>query len=348
MRGTTAVLIWLGTILVLCAQLDGAATVLQQLGGISHATGCLIAAAVLTAYFAGGGLASAARVNSVQLVVKLAGFLLAAPIALAAAGGWTAAFAGSGLPSHVLDAGSREAGWPLLFILGPAFFLSPGLLQKAYAAGNERALRAGIAANGIALMVFGFLPLMLGVAARVLHPSLADGQLALATVLSTDMPFSVGALALAAVFSAELSAADAVLFMLSTSGARDIYKRFINVEATDAQVLRAARVAALAGGALGYAMTFIYPSVIDALKMFYSLLVVSLFAPILGGLFFPAAGRRAALASLATGVAALAAAQLATGGRGYGWVSPTMAAMAASGLVYGAFIPGAARTHTNR
>ena len=50
-----------------------------------------------------------------------------------------------------------------------------------------------------------------------------------------------GALGLAAVFSAEVSAADAVLFMLATSLSQDLYKRFVNPAATDRQVLTVAR-----------------------------------------------------------------------------------------------------------
>ena len=42
------------------------------------------------------------------------------------------------------------------------------------------------------------------------------------------VPPIVGGIGLAAVFSAELSAADAVLFMLTTSLSQDFYKRFVN------------------------------------------------------------------------------------------------------------------------
>ena len=49
---------------------------------------------------------------------------------------------------------------------------------------------------------------------------------------------------LAAVFSAEVSAADAVLFMLSTSLTQALYKRFVNPAASDRQVLTIARGAA--------------------------------------------------------------------------------------------------------
>ena len=71
---------------------------------------------------------------------------------------------------------------------------------------------------------------------------------------------SSAALALAAVFSAEMSAADAVLFMLATSGARDFYRAIFKPAASDAEVLRVARVVALAGAALG--LTFSFDSVV--------------------------------------------------------------------------------------
>ena len=44
-------------------------------------------------------------------------------------------------------------------------------------------------------------------------------------LLMHGVPAVVGAIGLAAVFSAEISAADAVLFMLTTSLSQDLYKR---------------------------------------------------------------------------------------------------------------------------
>jgi SSS family solute:Na+ symporter len=148
------------------------------------------------------------------------------------------------------------------------------------------------------------------------------------------VPLAAGGLALAAVFSAELSAADAVLFMLSTSGARDLYKTFIHPRASDGQVLRAARVAAILGGAVAYALTFVFGTVLGALKFFYAILVVSLFVPILGGLYFSRGGPRAATASIAAGLAVLVIATIATRGAGIAWVSPTLMGIVGSGAAY--------------
>src|SRR5436190_1487726 len=103
-----------------------------------------IGAAVITVYFVAGGLLSSAWVNLVQLVVKLVGFAVAVPLAIAAAGGVEGLRSAPGLPADFFDFlhGGRS-GLPLLALLGPAFIVSPGLVQKAYGAVDERAIRIG-------------------------------------------------------------------------------------------------------------------------------------------------------------------------------------------------------------
>ncbi|HEX7778283.1 MAG TPA: sodium:solute symporter family protein [Vicinamibacterales bacterium] len=330
-RSLAAALIWMGSFAILCAQLKGAAEVLVLVGGVSYTLGAALSALAATGYIVLGGLLSAARVNRVQLIVKLVGFAVAAPFASMAAGG-APAFAvdldGSGFwrGAHV--------GWPTLFLLGPAFFLSPGLIQKAYGAKDTGALTRGVAWNGVALMLFAWLPVMLGLAARALHPDLAKPEMALPTLLSESVPPIVGALGLAAIFSAVISAADAVLFMLATSGARDFYRGVFRPRATDRDVLRVARILTGVGALAGFFLTFVFDSVVSALTMFYSLMVVTLFAPIVGGLFFPRAGRWAALAAMIVGVGTLVATHLATGGLGYGWVTPPFLGLVASAITY--------------
>jgi SSS family solute:Na+ symporter len=215
--------------------------------------------------------------------------------------------------------------------------VSPGLLQKAYGARSERAVRVGIGVNGLALLAFAFVPAMLGMAARVLHPGLENSELALPTLMVADLPAWVGALALAAVFSAEISAADAVLFMLSTSLSQDLYRRFLRPEADDAQVLRVARGAAIAGGALGVLLAIVTPGIIDSLTLFYSLLGVSLFVPVVAGLHRRRAGVPEALASIAAGVTVATVLRLS--GLTPAWlISPELTGMLAAAVAYGAVL----------
>jgi SSS family solute:Na+ symporter len=197
------------------------------------------------------------------------------------------------------------SGWTFLLLTGPSFIISPGLIQKAYGAASERDLRIGVGLNAVVLMLFAFVPVLFGMAARGVLPDIAHRDDVLPTFLMTQLPAWLGALALSAVFSTEVDTCDAILFMLSTSMSKDIYKRHINQAATDAQLLRVARASAFVGGAAGVVLSIYLGTVTDALAIFYSVIVVSLFVPIVAGLYSSRAGSGAALASIIGGLLAL-------------------------------------------
>jgi SSS family solute:Na+ symporter len=335
-RGVAAVIIWLSSLWILAGQFLAVSVVLNQAGGLAKPFGCLVAAVVMTAYFSGGGLRAAVAVNRVQLIVKLSGFAVAAPLAVAGAHGLQTLLRVNAGHLQFWRGPTYEAGWPLLFLVGPAFVVSPALLQKAFGARDTSALTRGIATNGLFLMLFAAAPIALGMTARVLYPHLtyAESQQALPLVLAGGVSLAVGGLALAAVLSAEMSAADAVLFMLSTSVARDCYRGVFRPHASDAQVLRVARIAAVASGALGYALTFSNDSVLDALKTFYAIMGVSLFAPIMGALYLRRVHAAAALGSMAAGVAALLLTPHVAIGKLPGWMGPNLAGLVASAAVF--------------
>ena len=333
MRGLVASLIWLGTLTILAAQLLGVAAVLNVAAGLSVLTGCAIGALVTVSYFTAGGLLSSAWVNLVQLVVILAGFAVAIPFAVHGAGGWHAITTSSSSAAHVWASTGPTSGWRLLFLLGPAFVVSPGLLQKAYGARDEAAVKRGIAWNGVVLLVFAAAPAIIGLAARSLSVLRAD--LALPTVLAQLLPPSVGIIALAAVFAAEVSSADAVLFMLATSASRDLYRGFLRRDASDTEVLRVARIAAIVGSACGIGVALVYGSVRAAVSVFYAILTVTLVVPIVGGLYVPGAGRREGLASILAGVPVLVVTHYLSHGEGYGVISPALAGVMASAAAFG-------------
>ena len=310
-RVASSTLIALGSISILSGQLIALAWLLRVVADVPKPLGCLVGGVVVTSYFATGGLLTSVRLNVLQLAVKLAGLGLALPFALAAVGGL------SGLRATTLaDPGYWDpwrhggSGWPFVFLLGPAFFVSPGLIQKMFGARDDRAARLGAGANAMALFVYAGVPVLFGMAARAVFPDLASPELALPTLLVRAVPTAVGALGLAAVFSAEVSAADAVLFMLSTSLTQDVYRRLFDPAAPDGRLLLAARAIAAVCGALAVLVAIVLPDVIGALAIFYTLLTATLVVPLLGGLWSARAGTREALAAMGAGTAATLAAHL--------------------------------------
>jgi SSS family solute:Na+ symporter len=343
-RGLLASLIWFGTLAILAGQLIAGAAVLTVVADIPRPLGIAIGAVAMTVYFTAGGLLSSVWVNAVQLAVLLVGFVVAVPLAICAAGGWAAIAATPNLPPTYWDplhSTGPGSGYAFLALLGPAFVISPGLLQKAYGGASARAVRVGIGSAGVAQLLFAFIPLALGIAARSLHPDLPNRDLVLPTLLAQSLPWFIGTIALAAVFSAEVSTCDAILFMLSTSLSQDLYKRFVNRRATDAQVLRMARAAAVLGGLAGMLLAMRLPNVIAALAIFYSLLGVSLFVPIVGGLYVRRAGTVEALASVAAGMATLLYLNQQPWAMRSIWLNPSLAGLVAAALAF--FVVAAVR-----
>ena len=330
-RGIVAVLLWVGSIFILAGQLVAIGSILETVAGVPSAIGSAIGGLVITAYFASGGLLSSARVNVVQLAVKLGGFAVALPLAIAAIGGWSAvARVRADDPAYWSFWRYGPPGLVYLATFAPSFMISPGLLQKAFGAKDDRSVRLGVGLNALGLLLYAAVPAILGIVARGRFPDLKSPTDALPTVLVFLLPPLVGAIALAAVFSAEISASDAVLFMLTTSLSQDLYRRFINPRAADRQVLLIARLTAIGVAALGVALAIALGSVVDALRIFYTLLTVSFFVPILAGLYAPHASTLEAGTSIACGIIAAVATQLLTAGRGIAGLTPDVLGVAAA------------------
>lgn len=333
-RVVAATLVALISLVILAAQLIAGATIISTITGAPRWVGALVGGAVMTIYFTAGGLLGTAWINTLQLVVMLVGFAAALPFALSAAGGLGALTMAPAPPAFgdIFYAAGPGSGWTLLFLTGPAFIISPGLIQKAYGAKSERALTLGVALNAAALMLFAFIPVLLGMSARVALPGIEDPNAVLPSVFLHLLPPWLGALAMAAVFSTAVDTCDGILFMLSTSVAKDIYARHVNPAASDRQLLKVARGVAVAGGMAGVVLSIYLATVISALRVFYSVLVVTMFVPVLGGLLSERAVARQALAAIAAGVVTLAVAGLTP--HPYRWLDPTLTALVASALAF--------------
>jgi solute:Na+ symporter, SSS family len=335
-RVIIASLIWVGALFILAGQLLLGAAVFTVVAGLPKWAGVLIGGAAMTGYFSAGGLLSSVGVSVVQLIVKFGGFAIAIPILLSAAGGLDAIAQTPELPDTFFDplySAGAMSGFTLILLSGPNFIVSPGLIQKTYGAESARAVRLGVGANAIALMVFALLPVFLGVAARRLFPGIEANDQVLPTLLLHGLPVWLGALALAAVFSAEVGACEAILFMLSTSLSQDLYKRLVNPGARPDQVLKVARIAAFVGGSAGMLLAiFVVREIILALYVFYSIVGATLLVPVIGGLYVKRATERDALAAIIAGMTAFLAVQYGTSRTG--WLNPNLWGLVSSAAAF--------------
>jgi len=323
-RGLFAILLWLGSLVILAAQLMAIAWILNVTSGLSKPVGCLIATLIITIYFSLGGLHSAARVNVIQLTVKMAGFFLVMVYLLVTYHGWIGERNSAGGNDYFSISGiGTDGALRYVAVLGPSFFISPGLLQKVFGAVDEKTVRRGVGLNALGLLTFAIIPAIFGVMAHEMFPDLGNPELALPVLLTRMLPFWLGALLLAAIFSAELSAADAALFMLSTALSRDIYQSFVNPDAENRRLMIIARVAAVVCGLIGGLLAIMLETVISALTIFYTLLTAALFLPLIAGLYTKRVYPGAALATMIASVAITFALDRMTRGVGQ-WGIPSL------------------------
>jgi SSS family solute:Na+ symporter len=135
------------------------------------------------------------------------------------------------------------------------------------------------------------------------------------------------------VFSTEVDTCDAILFMISTSISRDLFQRYLRPAASDRELLAVARASAVAGGVLGVLLSIYLSTIVQAMTVFYSLLGVSLFVPVLGGLYSRRAGQAEALAAILAGVVTLLVVRFWVAGR-YPWLDPTLCGLTAAGIAF--------------
>ena len=288
---------------------------------------------VAIVYFSAGGLLASAFVNAVELAVTMSGLLLAVPFALHAVGGWAhlvdqvsaqhaAATSRQSIQLFSITGVGIRQILAYLAILAPSFMVSPGLVQKLYGARTRESVRLGVGLNSLAQAGFAIVPAILGLCALAAYPHLSNPELALPTVMMKLLPKWMGIWALASIFSAELSATDAILFMLSTSLAVDLYKTFLDPQVSDKKLLFVSRVTAVVAGATGIVVAELLSSIIAAVSIFYGLLAVSLFVPVIVGLYWQRVNSRAVLAGIFCSLAATLLVSSYTQGHGFWVLSP--------------------------
>jgi SSS family solute:Na+ symporter len=200
--------------------------------------------------------------------------------------------------------------------------VSPGLLQKIYGARSRSVVRLGVSLNALGLLAFAILPTFLGMLTRQVYPHLHNRELALPTLMVNLLPPWLGLLSLTAVVSAEMSSADAIQAMLTSSFTQDFVKGLIQPGLSDARLLQITKLTSIITGTLGVILALLIPSVVTALQIFYGLLTVALFVPLVFGLYWKRPSAMAALIAISFSVPAASMIHILTSGKGFGILSP--------------------------
>ncbi|WP_049969609.1 sodium:solute symporter family protein [Haladaptatus cibarius] len=239
LRGLVAAisLFWLFPYVML--QQVGAGTALEALTGgeLSYAMGAGIVTVFMIAYVVLAGMRGIAWTDTLQGVFMLVMVWVAALWVLTELGGMgsaTARLAESNPEFLSLGGGRYSPQWMLSQAIGIAFGVAmfPQVNQRFFVAGSKKVLKRTFSLWPI-LVVLLFVPaFMLGAWARGLPINVPENGNVLSILLAEYAPAWFAALVIAGAMAAMMSSSDSMLLSGSSYFTRDLYRPFINPDAS--------------------------------------------------------------------------------------------------------------------
>ena len=262
------------------------------------------------------------------------GFLILVPAALAEAGGFAALWSQLPPGHRSWDGG---LGWQTVvvwYLIALQTVVEPAFYQRVFAARDQRTARTGVLVSVAMWMVFDFLTVSSGLAARVLLPALDDPMAAypaLAQAVLSPLPAALFTLGL---FATVMSTLDSYLFIAATTAGHD----FPAATGDAGRERRRTRWGLVASALLAAGGALLFESAVQVWHHVGSVLTAALLLPVLA-IHIPARHRPGESAAVAAMLAAAATATgwiLARGSEGYPLgVEPLFPALAVAACCLG-------------
>lgn len=289
------------------AQFVALSGLLELFFGIDLEVGILLVAMVAMGYTLLGGMWSVTLTDAFQITLVLVGLVILTVTVLGRLGDG-GVFAGllrlkQETPPAMLqliptDSARELLGWIGIFCVG-ALGNIPGqdLMQRVFAAKSAVVARRACYVAGFAYLSFGLLPIVLGLAARILVPQDLDRGIlpALASLFLSPVTLVIFTVAL---ISAVLSTIDSAILSPASVLSQNIFERFNRGRIHSLTLNRIAIVIVTAGSV---AVAYLGESAYALLEDAYELPLVSLFVPLALGLKSKYAGERSAITAMLVG-----------------------------------------------
>ena len=199
-----------------------------------------------------GGLRAVVRTDIAQFVLFLGGGLVVVFLAIHELGGWSELWTRTGSLMHLhLPRDHPTLPWIGLFgmnLLNLNYWgANQVILQRALAARDLRQAQIGLLVGGALKYLITLIVVIPGIALAGLRQGepLQDPDQAYLTLVRSLLPVGLRGLVLCGLFASLMSTVDSIYNSVSTMVSIDLYKRYWKPEATDSQIIRAARITIL-------------------------------------------------------------------------------------------------------
>ena len=292
--------VWVGSMLVAFG------LIFLSLTGIPLEIGVVAGAIVIVFYTAVGGMWAVALTDFVQMLIIFVGLIILFTVVLIDVGGWGAVaphFKENTFRMTPLD--NTPTQWLHYFrawaIIGIVDITAQTLFQRASSAKSERVAQNSFYLGGLGYLIFGMIPVLLGIIASVSMPGLEKSETVIPAMMIEHLHPVAVAVFVGALLAAIMSSADSALLGVASIFARNVLP-LVKKNPSDRISLNVARYSIPVFGliAIGIALQFqsVFSLMVDSNILGLAIIVV----PFIFGVWWSKANRTGALASMAVGL----------------------------------------------
>lgn len=195
-----------------------------------------------------GGLNAVVKTDIIQFSILLTGGFVVLLVSIHHLGGWTELYKKTPQLMHLhLPADHPTLPWIHifgLFLLNINYWCAnQTIMQRSLAAKNLREAQLGLMAGGLMKIVMAVLIVIPGIALYGIlgEGGLTEPDMAFPYLVKTYLPTGAKGIILCALFASLMSTVDSTFNSLATLWSIDIYKEYINTDASDKEVVRAGK-----------------------------------------------------------------------------------------------------------
>ena len=241
-RVVASVLLTFVMIVVGTSQIIAAGTLGVSVLGLDYNFAVVILGIGFIVYTLAGGMNAVAYTNVMHLIAMYGGVILALVMVGRDINGFQALR--TALPANPyfgwFSIGvPKVSSWIIASILGAC--TAQAGIQPILAAKDVYVAKKAAIITAVAIAPFGILTALLGMAAKVQFPDLANAKLALPTLMMNLNPVA-GGIVLASIMAAILSTVSPIILAAGTMFTKDIYQRVLRPDADDKKILFVSRL----------------------------------------------------------------------------------------------------------
>lgn len=268
----------------------GMAVVFQSVFDIPLDFALVITLVVTLLFTVTGGMWAVMITDTIQAVIILIGTTLMIPLSIAYIGGWDALT--NAIPETHWDLGNVAGSQAFAWIAASAltFIGYQTLIQRGLSAESDKVAKKSFLYSGIISLIWYMVPFLVGIIALVIFPNTSPDD---AFIRMTTLFGSFGSLIFAVIIVASaISTLSSTILTTASNISHDIYKQWINPNASEKSVVLVSRISVVGVAIAGTLIGRTLPYILELLLTGGKIMAASL-APVFLALVFWKAARKA-------------------------------------------------------